>query len=331
VMQILVLKHDILPFDSLEAASNACANLPPLLRQLNIGFMQEVVDYAGMFDSLGQADPSFILPVTSAIPALVINGTYDTQTGTNWAAEVARHLPNSHLVTMPTVGHGVLFGGAYPMRIVRAFLANPAQAPDTSCLTNLAVNVLPPWPTNATSLPVEASLTGNVSPAGIAQWCAIQPNVPYAPVGGISNVYYEVTLSGAPTNFLMRVYNSTDASLLAERKGNGALEVSSAASSLYLSILPDADGVQTGPYHLAFSLPLLIRSIHLHDGCPVLIWQGVAEQPVDVESAEHLTEPDAFLPVVTNLPAPDVLNSYTNPPALDPRRYFRLQQTHRGR
>ncbi|MDD4734655.1 MAG: alpha/beta fold hydrolase [Kiritimatiellae bacterium] len=326
-MQMMIFKHDILPFDSMEAASNACADLPPLLRQLNLNFMQDVVDAAALFDPLGQADSSFTNPVTVNMPTLVINGTYDTQTGTNWAAEVASHLPNGWLVIVPTVGHGVLFGGDCPLQTVRNFLANPNQNPVPSCLTNMTLDYPSPWSTNAAALPVEASLTGTVSRAGIAQWYEIQPDLPGAPVGGISNVVYEATLSGAPTNFRMCVCDSTDASLLAERQGNGALDVPSGAAPLYLSIFPDVDGVQTGQYEIAFSIPLLVRAINMPDGCPALIWQGPADHSVDVESAEDLTDSDAFVSVVTNLPALDLLNSYTNPPALDAYRFYRIQET----
>ena len=54
----------------------------------------------------------FATPVYSFVPTLVMNGTYDCNTGVEWAEEVASHLPNSYLVVVPTVGHGVLLGAA---------------------------------------------------------------------------------------------------------------------------------------------------------------------------------------------------------------------------
>jgi pimeloyl-ACP methyl ester carboxylesterase len=174
LMGNMVFRHDFLPFNSLAGVSNACAPLPEPLRTHAIQYDGDIIIAAAALADAGQVGPDFALPVTSAIPTLVINGTFDTQTGTNWAAEVASHLPNSYLVTVPTAGHGVLAAGACPRGIVRAFLADPAQAPDTSCLAGMALDYPPPWPSNTASLAAGTGATNTFTQSGQGAWYALQ-------------------------------------------------------------------------------------------------------------------------------------------------------------
>ncbi len=176
-------------------------------------------------------------------------------------------------------------------------------------------------------LPVQSNLAGVINRAGEARWYEIAPVDPANPADGITNVEYELTLSGAPTNFLLRLYQPDGATPVFQRQGNGALTIPSGVSPLLLNIQPSVEGAQTGAYELAFSLPLLVRRITLHDGRFGLIWQGPSHVPVDVESSDRLDWPTTFVPVVTNLPAQDLLNTYTNPPSLNPMRFFRLKNS----
>ncbi len=245
VMQMLVIKHDILPFDSLAAASNACASLSPLLRQLNLNFMQGVVDGANSFDPAGQADPSFILPVTSAIPTLVINGTFDTQTGTNWAAEVARHLPNAFLVIVPTVGHGVLQAtNGCTLQAMRSFLANPWQDPTPTCLTNLQLLYPAPWPTQVQALAFNTAQTNAFAVPNSGLWYALtlQPN-------------QRVAMAASGVTF--RVVSATNAAVLAESMG-GVLDwrAGSGTAGYYLWIVAAQPGsLRFTPHAYAAGLP----------------------------------------------------------------------------
>ncbi|MEI7435344.1 MAG: alpha/beta fold hydrolase [bacterium] len=296
VMQMLVFKHDVLPFDSMEAASNACADLPPLLRQLNLNFMQQVVDYASLFDPDGQADPSFTLPVTSAIPTLVINGTYDTQTGTNWAAEVARHLPNSHLVIVPTVGHGVLFGGPYPMQIVRDFLTDPSHAPDTSCLTNMYLDFPAPWPTNTSALAIGQPVTNAFANAGEAAWYRFT---------AVSGLYYNIgtDLGGSYARVVDAAGRDTG------RNGAGVWNWLAPANGEYFAwLIAGTSGVA----RLDWTCPLMVRNIRSTAGSVVFDWQGVTNTAYDVWMSTNLTEHNSFVKIATNLPAAGWINSFTN-------------------
>ncbi len=305
VMQMLVFNHDILPFDSLEAASNACANLPPLLRQLNLNFMQQVVDYANLFTPAGQADPSFILPVTSAIPTLVINGLYDTQTGTNWAAEVASHLPNSHLVTVPTVGHGVLFGGACPMQIIRSFLTNPAQPPDTSCLANLSLDFPPPWPTNAPAFPSNAPATNVFPSAGSAAWYRFT---------AASGIVYALRFDAATLNVI-----GTNAQTLFNSPSSGDW-LSDVNGEVYLWLVSDAAATNV----LSMEVPFLVSDIVLDGNQLTLTWQGPTGTPYTIEAAPYLDTSNAFAPLIENLASSNLLQKQTVPLGPDPSRFFRV-------
>jgi pimeloyl-ACP methyl ester carboxylesterase len=71
-------------------------------------------------------------PVASAIPTLLISGSFDTLTSLAGAKEAATALSNATIVSIPGVGHAVTPQSPCAQAIVASFLADPA-APDTSC------------------------------------------------------------------------------------------------------------------------------------------------------------------------------------------------------
>ena len=323
--QILVIQHDMLPFDSLEAATNACAGLHPLLADLSIGFMQEAVEAAALFDDYGQADPSFTNSLVSPIPTLVVNGRYDTQTGTNWAAEVASHLPNAHLVCLPAVGHGVLFAtNGCALQIMRDFFANPAQPPDASCAQSLVPGFPVPWPDDAEILAPGATLSGSVTNPGVASWHELAVPVPAAPVGGISDIHCRLRISQLPDPFLVRIYGASDGSRIAQQRGPGTLDFVADASPFVLAIQPATFGVQTGDYEIEFSVPLLVRKLDIAPPNIDLVWQGPTGATVSVEAAPYLGDPSPFAPLLENLAASNLLHNQTLPLGPDPSRFFRV-------
>jgi pimeloyl-ACP methyl ester carboxylesterase len=91
-----------------------------------------------------QADlkPPFVFENTQ-IPTLVLNGTYDPVTPQPYGEAVARNLKNAHVYTFPGLGHGSFFpppdmpATACSIKIATEFLANPKQAPNSSCLTQV--------------------------------------------------------------------------------------------------------------------------------------------------------------------------------------------------
>jgi len=89
------------------------------------------------------AAPASIKEVTtSSIPTLVINGTYDAKTSPMWATYAAKTLSNATTLIIPGIGHFVTAQSPCAQTVVRAFLADPAARPDTSCLAQVT---LPPF------------------------------------------------------------------------------------------------------------------------------------------------------------------------------------------
>ncbi|WP_030293333.1 alpha/beta hydrolase [Streptomyces katrae] len=76
------------------------------------------------------------VPTVSAVPALVVSGTFDVKTGASWAKGVADNLSNSTSVLVPGIGHWVVPQSQCAQRVLASFFARPT-APDTSCVNGL--------------------------------------------------------------------------------------------------------------------------------------------------------------------------------------------------
>ncbi|WP_327417805.1 alpha/beta fold hydrolase [Streptomyces sp. NBC_01233] len=72
----------------------------------------------------------------SAVPALLISGTFDAKTGASWAKGVARDLSRSTAVQVPGIGHWVVPQSPCAQRVLASFLVRPT-APDTACVDDL--------------------------------------------------------------------------------------------------------------------------------------------------------------------------------------------------
>jgi pimeloyl-ACP methyl ester carboxylesterase len=80
-------------------------------------------------------------PVTSSVPTLVLSGTYDPITPPLWGEAAAATLSKSYRYDFVGMGHGVYGEDDCPNQIVSAFLANPNQAPDSSCIAGMDLPV----------------------------------------------------------------------------------------------------------------------------------------------------------------------------------------------
>jgi pimeloyl-ACP methyl ester carboxylesterase len=76
-------------------------------------------------------------PVSSQIPVLILSGDFDPITPPINGRAVAQTLPNSFVVEFPTGGHGAALDGTCQDQIIRDFLDQPEQKPDTSCIAPL--------------------------------------------------------------------------------------------------------------------------------------------------------------------------------------------------
>lgn len=79
-------------------------------------------------------DPVEAEPVVSDIPTLVAAGEFDPITPAKWAESAASHLPNSYFFLFPGGGHGVIDMNDCSRSIMQAFLDDPTQQPDGSCI-----------------------------------------------------------------------------------------------------------------------------------------------------------------------------------------------------
>ncbi|MEU9037886.1 alpha/beta fold hydrolase [Streptomyces sp. NPDC048352] len=72
----------------------------------------------------------------SAVPALVISGSFDMKTGAGYAKDASRTLSRSTSVLVPGIGHWVVPQSPCAQRVLASFLADPT-APDTGCVAGL--------------------------------------------------------------------------------------------------------------------------------------------------------------------------------------------------
>lgn len=75
--------------------------------------------------------------VVSSIPTLVMSGQFDPITPPSWGQLVAGNLDHSYFYEYPSVGHGAVFSNPCPADMAEAFLDNPQQAPDGSCIAGI--------------------------------------------------------------------------------------------------------------------------------------------------------------------------------------------------
>jgi pimeloyl-ACP methyl ester carboxylesterase len=109
------------------------------------GQLREALDFPRACASwrMRPVDPVFRIPVTSAIPTLLLAGQYDPITSLADARRVARTLGHATVVLFPGSGHGVaLSGSGCPVSIMMAFYDRPTARPDTTCTARMGVTFL---------------------------------------------------------------------------------------------------------------------------------------------------------------------------------------------
>ena len=75
-------------------------------------------------------------PVESDIPALLFSGNFDPITPSSYADQAQETLSAAFSYVLPHVGHGVLRSDRCAVRMAKAFIADPASEPDSSCIAN---------------------------------------------------------------------------------------------------------------------------------------------------------------------------------------------------
>lgn len=120
----------------------------------DVDFLPEDIDLGGVHPQLAEAqkdgptqflqtceiwdvnelEPVMDEPVQSQLPVLILSGEFDPITPPAFGRAVAERLPNSFVVEFPTGGHGAALDGDCQDQIIRSFLDQPEQSPDSSCV-----------------------------------------------------------------------------------------------------------------------------------------------------------------------------------------------------
>lgn len=76
-------------------------------------------------------------PVASTVPTLLLSGAFDPVTPPAWAQLAAQTLPQSQLLIVPEIGHGVIRSSGCVAQLASAYLDHPTQTVETSCLSSI--------------------------------------------------------------------------------------------------------------------------------------------------------------------------------------------------
>jgi pimeloyl-ACP methyl ester carboxylesterase len=111
--------------DSIKAAA---ASVPPSIADAVVLFRQRQVEACAAWN----VPPNPLTEVHSAIPTLVMAGTYDPITPPAWGEMVTSWLPGSRMVTVQGAGHAAYYSGLCAQVLVKQFFDDPA-APSPDC------------------------------------------------------------------------------------------------------------------------------------------------------------------------------------------------------
>lgn len=86
----------------------------------------------------GEMPADFHSPLSTPVPALVLEGEYDPVTPPRYGKEVASSLPNGRLLVLRGQGHNVIGAGCMPKLFAQFVEKTDAKALDAKCLDTLA-------------------------------------------------------------------------------------------------------------------------------------------------------------------------------------------------
>jgi pimeloyl-ACP methyl ester carboxylesterase len=76
-------------------------------------------------------------PLVSHIPTLALGGEFDQVTPPEYGSLVTEHLSNSYIFELPGIGHNIIVASDCARSMAGAFLDDPSQAPDASCIDEM--------------------------------------------------------------------------------------------------------------------------------------------------------------------------------------------------
>jgi TAP-like protein len=101
-------------------------------------------------------DPVVNQPIKSPVPVLISSGRYDPITPAELAAVVAPWFDRAQVIVTPSGAHGAILDNACAGQIFVAFLDDPTQTLDTSCLTTQETRFATPSTISRTSAAAKA-------------------------------------------------------------------------------------------------------------------------------------------------------------------------------
>lgn len=125
--------YEEVPFNDPQTVERLAAGLPPLLAKPLKASTAEQFTLCAWWDSR-PGDRRENQPVSSAVPTLLLSGSFDPITPPAWAEAAAAYLSRSTHIEFPYAGHSILDSGPCAVQIIRAFLDDPLREPDTSCI-----------------------------------------------------------------------------------------------------------------------------------------------------------------------------------------------------
>jgi pimeloyl-ACP methyl ester carboxylesterase len=123
------------PFADLDEIYALAEDLDPLLAQILLDDVFRFFDACAIWLDV-QAPALEADAVYSELPVLILAGEYDPVTPPSWALLAAQTLPNHFYVELPRGGHALTDAGECMSEIILAFLADPWQEPETTCVAD---------------------------------------------------------------------------------------------------------------------------------------------------------------------------------------------------
>jgi len=133
-MMFSVQCREEIAFSSIGAAKTSSDGYPELGGTFAHGLLGTLTYQVCNGWDAGRADPRANEPVRSPIPTLVMSGEFDPITPPAWGERVAQTLETAYVFEFPGIGHGASSADGCPREIFLAFLADPTDPPDSSCL-----------------------------------------------------------------------------------------------------------------------------------------------------------------------------------------------------
>ena len=136
-MSLSVQCHEEIPFSTREQYQAVVADYPHLASFFQESIMGEIMYHTCTTWESGRATALENQPVSSNVPALIMQGEYDPITPPHWGHRAAETLSNGRYFLYPGVGHGASVVEGCPRDMMIAFLDDPTRAPDSACIAQM--------------------------------------------------------------------------------------------------------------------------------------------------------------------------------------------------